>query len=144
MVSRHYCKRVLSTLLMSALILVGFMGVAESVSADSAQYRISTYNYGEWDGIHVDWDPVGSSATMDVRVKQYGIHTGEQAKIRWKLYRSYDGALLNTRTVSGDFDGYLTYYNLSQGDYQITWESLTNNDTEGYMGVPSAYADTYQ
>lgn len=36
-------------------------------------------------------------------------------------------------------------YNLPKSDhYELVWESLTNNDTEGYVSAPDAYATTSQ
>ncbi|EST55764.1 hypothetical protein T458_05400 [Brevibacillus panacihumi W25] len=75
---------------------------------------------------------------ISLHLFQQGIHRGEQASTIWKLYDTY-GDIVWSKTI-GEVNT-MTIFNLGyreQGRYKLTWQSRTNNDTEGgfYVEIP--------
>lgn len=69
---------------------------------------------------------------IGLTLDQYGIHTGEQANVKYTLTRFSTGTS-TSQTVTGDKKAYtygIYFTGLVPGAlYQLTAESLTNNDS---------------
>nr|WP_194269159.1 hypothetical protein [Anaerobacillus isosaccharinicus]QOY35106.1 hypothetical protein AWH56_020760 [Anaerobacillus isosaccharinicus] len=134
------CNQLTFLIVLTLLFMVPFSVYA---SVTSTQYRISATKSGDWDGIFIDFRPTGSTGNVNVRINQYGIHSGEQANIEWRLLHTKTGAD-KRQSIPRDYNGTLTFTDVPSGDYQLIWESKTNNDTEGWYQVTIAAGKVYK
>lgn len=107
-------------------------------------WKIWATHYGDYDGAYVF---LGSGVDdINVTVKQIADSVGFQAKMRWKIVHTNTGVTERSQIVNGDFYGTLMFTNLAHpgGNYQVIWESLTENDLDNYswfqVHIPSGFA----
>ncbi|MEK4535873.1 hypothetical protein NST21_11100 [Peribacillus sp. FSL K6-1552] len=98
-------------------------------------------NIGTYDGCTIDNHGGGN---IVVRIKQWGVHSGEKASTRWDLRKLDGGALVKRKYVTSDFNSNITFYDIPRGDYTLTWVAETNNDTNGWYYVISPGADIFR
>lgn len=126
-----------------ALSLLFTIPLSASAAVTGPQYRISATHTGNFDSCFVDFRPSGLTGDVKIRIKQYGVHSGEQASVYWKLYHTKTGKVIG-QLLNSDYDGTLVFTDVPSGDYQLIWESRTNNDTEGWYQVTIAGGSVYQ
>jgi|GEM_PF-2669341 len=125
-------KKSLVSMLM-AIVLVYTMSVS-LVSAAASTYGpfpVRSEDSGDWDVIWVELNTgVTTFSLTNYTIK--GIHTGEQAAIKWTLY-NHDGDFVYSWNVVGDRnDTQFDVSGLEAGAmYQLVWEATTNNDMDG-------------
>lgn len=87
---------------------------------------------GQYDTFWVDLDS-GQTSFAFTRYKVYGLHSGQQASIRWTIEDESTGEVV-LRFTKGDVTTDSTFFvsNLrAGGTFKVTWESLNSNAVVG-------------
>lgn len=128
-----------------SLVLVMTLSVS-SVSAAATEYGgfpVRTEDSGDWGGV---WVKLNSGVTSFKMTKYSikGVHSGEQASIKWTIYNRY-GDFVHTFNVNGDKKNHtVNVIGLEAGAlYQLVWEATTDNDMDGWFYV-TVDGDYYQ
>lgn len=126
-------KRSISLLL--GVILILSLAVPVFASSTSRQYPLRPTNYGDWGEVQVDLPYTDSS--LYVTVKQSGIHSGEKAHTWWEIYHPSTYDIEQSRDLYGDTYVTMIFRGLKHpgGIYDVSWESKTNNDTQGWYQI---------
>ena len=134
-------KKGISLILTATIFLFVFSGTTNAASSGQIPLRpTTTSDYGIL-SVHIK-DP--NVNRIGLTVDQQGIHIGQQAHTYWKVSHALTGVEF-TKDIPGDFYGAILISNLKQpgGNYEVQWNSRTNNDTEGFYqtNTPSTYAE---
>ncbi|RKP54940.1 hypothetical protein D7Z26_06785 [Cohnella endophytica] len=117
-------------LFLSMILILCFSSVAFAYKSSS--YPIRPDKNGAYDGVYID---VYKKSNAVVTFKAYGVHTGQSAHIKFVLYNANSDVVFTKDLGVGDVDGFFTLKDLAVGRYQLMWESLTSNETNGYFYV---------
>ena len=132
-------KKNLLVLLVLLLSVSIFPFQAGATVSDTWPVRFSSK--GTYDGCTIDNHGGGN---IVVRIKQWGVHSGEKASTRWDLVNMDTGKLVKRIYVTSDFNSNITFKDIPRGDYSLTWFGDTNNDTNGWYYVISPGADIFR
>ncbi|MEW4286228.1 hypothetical protein [Priestia koreensis] len=108
---------------------------SNAATKEYGPWKITSYTKGK------DWDTVmiypNKGTTVEIKIKQYGVHKGEQANILWRMFEAGTvGPEGWTEKISTDWNGTLTFTGMDpQKDYTIGWIANTNNDMSGQWSV---------
>ncbi|MFC5465003.1 hypothetical protein [Lederbergia graminis] len=123
-------KRGISLLLISIFVL-GFSATTFA-AYESPQWSLRSDTIGDW-GWATAYLGTGTS-TLYVTVNQSGIHAGEKAHTFWEIYHPGTAKTEQVIDIPVDFYATLIFDGLNNpgGQYEVFWESKTNNDTQGW------------
>lgn len=120
---------------LASLTLATLCGLVLAVPAFAAvkggPFLIRPTDRGDMDFVNVFLGSGVDDITIDADYS--GIHSGQKADITWRIINSSGEVEREVRKINQDFDGVIQFRDLDNpgGDYQVEWESNTNNDTQG-------------
>lgn len=123
-------KKGIMVLFLATIFVLSFSGMKHA--ATSEKFSLRPTSEGDRGAVRVYL--YEGATRLGITVNQSGIHTGQKAHTIWEVYHQNTGAVENGIEIPGDYYGAILFENLKNpgGTYDVSWESKTNNDTQGW------------